>query len=307
MNRFHVVDDHRDFYQVKRLCEVLTINRSSYYAWRHAAPARRQRLLDDAVLGARIKAVFAGENGCYGAKRVTAAINAEPANSANCADGTPSRVNHKRVARLMRQMSLHGYTKKRRVRTTQSSTAAGKFPDLLKRKFTAEASNTVYVGDITYLPIADGTNMYLATVIDCHSRQLTGFAIAEHMRTDPVEEALSMARGIRGSLQGAIFHSDHGSVYTCEKYTRACERFGVIQSMGVVGTSADNSLAESFNASLKREVLQDEAVFASQMVCRRDVFRWCTRYNTRRLHSCCGYRSPNAFEAAGSAILPFAS
>ena len=127
------------------------------------------------------------------------------------------------------------------------------------------------------------------------------------MRTDLVEEALSMARGVRGSLDGAIFHSDHGSVYTSEQYRRACERFGVTQSMGAVGTSADNSLAESFNASLKREVLQDETVFASQLGCRRDVFRWCTRYNTKRLHSWCGYRSPNAFEAATSAILPIAS
>ena len=305
MNRFRFVDDHRDFYEVKRLCEVLTINRSSYYAWRHAAPARRQRLLDDAALGARIKAVFAEEDGCYGAKRVTAAINAGDDDPKG--GGSGPQVNHKRVARLMRQIGLFGYTKKRRVRTTQSSTTVPKFPDLLKRKFTADEVNSVYVGDITYLPIADGTNMYLATVIDCYSRQLTGFAIADHMRTDLVEEALSMARGVRGSLQGAIFHSDHGSVYTSEQYRRACERFGVTQSMGAIGTSADNSLAESFNASLKREVLKDEAVFASQLVCRREVFRWCTRYNTKRLHSWCGYRSPNAFEAAGSAILPIAS
>ena len=118
------------------------------------------------------------------------------------------------------------------------------------------------------------------------------------MRTELVEEALTMAHGARGSLDGAIFHSDHGSVYTSEQYRRLCEQFGVTQSMGAIGTSADNSLAESFNASLKREVLQDEPVFPSQLVCRRDVFRWCTRYNTKRLHSWCGYRSPNAFEAA---------
>ncbi|MBA4505797.1 DDE-type integrase/transposase/recombinase, partial [Corynebacterium sanguinis] len=128
-------------------------------------------------------------------------------------------------------------------------------------------------------PIADGSNMYLATVIDCYSRQLTGFAIADHMRTELVEEALTMAHGVRGSLDGAIFHSDHGSVYTSEQYRRLCERFGVTQSMGTIGTSADNSLAESFNASLKREVLKDEPVFASQLVCRRDVFQWCIRYN----------------------------
>ena len=173
--------------------------------------------------------------------------------------------------------------------------------------FTPAKPNTVYVGDITYLPIAGGSNMYLATVIDCYSRQLTGFAIADHMRTELVEEALTMARKVRGDLNGAIFHSDHGSVYTSEQYRRLCERFGVTQSMGMIGTSADNSLAESFNASLKREVLKDEPVFPSQLVCRRDVFQWCIRYNTKRLHSWCGYRSPNAFEAAESATLTIAS
>ena len=147
------------------------------------------------------------------------------------------------------------------MKTTTSSKRAPRFPDLLQRRFTADRPNAVYVGDITYLPIVDGSNMYLATVIDCYSRQLTGFAIVDHMRTELVEEALTMARKVRGSLDGAIFHSDHGSVYTSDQYRRLCVRFGVTQSMGAIGTSADNSLAESFNASLKREVLQDESSF----------------------------------------------
>ena len=133
MNRFQFVDDHRDFYEVKRLCEVLKVNRSSYYKWKSAAPARRRRLVADAALGARIKAVFKAENGCYGAKRVTATINADPANDR----GKGGRLNHKRTARLMRQMGLFGYTRKRRVKTTVSAKRAPKFPDLLKRRFTA--------------------------------------------------------------------------------------------------------------------------------------------------------------------------
>lgn len=219
MNRFQFVDDHQGLYEVKRLCEVLKINRSSYYSWKSAAPRRRRRLVDDAVLRARIKAVFTAENGCYGAKRVTAAINSNPTNN--------DRLNHKRTARLMRQMGLFGYTRKRRVKTTVSAKRAPKFPNLLKRRFATEKPNKVYVGDITYLPIADGSNMYLATIIDCYSRQLTGFAIADHIRTELVEEALTMAHGVRGSLDGAIFHLDHGSVYTSEQYRRLCERLGV--------------------------------------------------------------------------------
>ena len=303
MNRFRFVDDHRDLYEVKRLCQVLKINRSSYYAWKSAAPARRQRLVDDAVLGAQIKTTFNAENGCYGAKRVTAAINSDPVNDR----GKGGRLNHKRTARLMRQMGLFGFTRKRRVKTTTSSKRAPRFPDLLQRRFTADRPNAVYVGDITYLPIADGSNMYLATVIDCYSRQLTGFAIADHMRTELVEEALTMAHGVRGSLDGAIFHSDHGSVYTSFAFQDTCTQLGVRQSMGAIGSSADNALAESFNAALKREVLQDARTFANQLQCRRDVFRWCTRYNTTRRHSWCKYLAPAVFEERHPVTLRSAS
>ena len=159
------------------------------------------------------------------------------------------------------------------------------FPDLVSRKFTADKPNRLYVGDITYLPIADGSNMYPATVIDCYSRRLVGFAIADHMRTSLVQDALTMAKGQRGSLRSAIFHSDHGSVYTFRAFQNTCTELGIRQSMGAIGTSADNALAESFNATMKREVLQDSKTFANHLRCRRDVFRWCTRYNTVRRHS----------------------
>ena len=145
------------------------------------------------------------------------------------------------------------------------------FADLVNRDFTACAANRVLVGDITYLPIADGTNMYLATVIDCFSRKLVGFAIADHVRCELVEEALENASHLRGGLDGAVFHSDHGSVYTSSQFQATCKRLGVTQSMGAVGTSADNSLAESFNAALIREVLKDAKTFANQLICRRDV------------------------------------
>src|SRR5699024_5811950 len=104
-------------------------------------------------------------------------------------------------------------------------------------------------------PLADGTNWYLATVIDCHSRKLTGWAVADHMRTDLVETALREAAATRGSLKGATFHSDRGSVYTSKTYAKVCAELGVRQSMGAVGCSADNALAEAFNATMKRELL----------------------------------------------------
>ena len=212
-------------------------------------------------------------------------------------------MNHKRVARVMRELKLFGYTKKRKVITTVSDHKKPVFPDLVGRKFTADKPNQLYVGDITYLPIADGSNMYLATVIDCYSRRLIGFSIADHMRTSLVQDALLMAKGQRGSLTGAIFHSDHGSVYTAHAFQNTCKELGIRQSMGSIGTSADNALAESFNAAMKREVLQDSKTFMNQLICRRDVFRWCTRYNTVRRHSWCKYLAPAVFEERGSVIL----
>ncbi len=119
-------------------------------------------------------------------------------------------------------------------------------------------------------------------MIDCYSRRLVGWAIADHMRTSLVEDALKAAAATRGSLAGAVFHSDHGSVYTSKDYAHLCADLGVTQSMGAVGTSADNALAESFNATLKREILQDENYWPDEITCRRQAFRWLTRYNTRR-------------------------
>lgn len=151
----------------------------------------------------------------------------------------------------MRAQNLFGFQKKRRVKTTVRDKGRRVFADLVNRDFTACAANRVLVGDITYLPIADGTNMYLATVIDCFSRKLVGFAIADHMRTELVEEALENASHLRGGLDGAIFHSDHGSVYTSSQFQATCRRLGVTQSMGAVGTSADNSLAQVVQRGFK--------------------------------------------------------
>ncbi|WP_436839536.1 IS3 family transposase [Rhodococcus rhodochrous] len=259
---------------------------------------RRPRAAADAQLAERIRAIHTEDN-TYGAPRITAELN----------DGVTvnERVNHKRVARVMRQNSIVGYRRRRRVTTTVPEPADQKVPDLLERDFTADAPNRIYVGDITYLPIEGGANLYLATVIDCYSRKLVGWAIADHMRTDLVADALHAAAHTRNGLAGAVFHSDHGSQYTSKEFAALCARFGVIQSMGKVGTSADNSLAESFNAALKREVLQNATTWPDEATCRRQVFRWVTRYNTRRRHSWCGHRSPNTYESLYTATLASAA
>ncbi|KGN35544.1 transposase [Knoellia subterranea KCTC 19937] len=150
MSRFQFVADNSATFEVKRLCELVEIERSSYYAWVKAAPAREARAAADAKLVERIRAVHTEDKTC-GAPRITADLN----------DGAEAgeRVNHKRVARVMREHGIRGYQKKRRVRTTIPEPSGQKYPDLLKRDFTAEAANQRYVGDITYLPLADGSNL----------------------------------------------------------------------------------------------------------------------------------------------------
>ncbi|MBU8827776.1 IS3 family transposase, partial [Mycolicibacterium goodii] len=191
MSRFQFVADHRHTFEVKWLCEVVEIARSSFYAWLAAADGRLTRAAADEALAGRIRAVHEGDN-IYGAPRITAELN----------DGVPEveRVNHKRVARVMRGAGIAGYRRRRRVKTTTPDPANQKVPDLLGRDFAAKALNSKYVGDITYLPLATGSNLYLATVIDCCSRRVTGWAIAEHMRTELVEDALTAAAALRGSL-----------------------------------------------------------------------------------------------------------
>ena len=298
MIRFQFVYDHRTEYSVKRMCHVLKLNRSSFYKWVKTREKRRLKMYSDGLIGARIKTIFDDEHGLYGAKRIAASLKEDPVY-------TP--VNHKKVARIMKAMGLKGFTKRRRCITTRRKPGHRVMPDIVGRTFTAKEPNRVYVGDITYLPCKGGKNMYLATVIDVYSRKLVGHALADHMRVSLVIEALSHARKVRGSLNGAIFHSDHGSVYTSQVFRDHCAQLGVRQSMGAVGTSADNALAESFNATLKREVLRDRKVFDNPISCRQEVFRWCMRYNTRRRHSWCNLVAPDVFEAETSAILTTAA
>ena len=166
----------------------------------------------------------------------------------------------------------------------------------------SSCNDTPYESEITTAPLKS------KSLIDCCSRRVAGWAIAEHMRTELVEDALNAAHALRGSLEGAVFHADHGSQYTSKDFANLCKDLGVIQSMGAVGTSADNSLAESFNAALKREVLQDDTCWPDEATCRREVFRWLARYNTKRRHSYCRYLSPANHERTHTpATLPEAA
>ncbi|MFC5786676.1 MULTISPECIES: IS3 family transposase [Streptomyces] len=285
ISRFQFVDDHRDTYEVKRLCQILDVNRSSYYKWLAGAEARAARQRQDQILAEEIREVHDESGGAYGSPRVTAELREKG-----------WRVNEKRVARVMRTYSITGIRLRRRVRTTVPDPASSQVADLFGRDFTAPEPGRKYMGDITYLPLAGGKFLYLATVLDCFSRKVVGWSIADHMRTGLVADALRMAASTRGNLHGSVFHSDHGAQYGSRAYADLCDQLGVTRSMGSVGTSADNAACESFHASLKRETLQGAHDYGDAGTCRRTVFAWLTRYNTRRRHSANDHLSPDTYE-----------
>ena len=180
MSRFQFVADNSATFEVKRLCELVEIERSSYYAWLRRPQHARS------VLGT-MPSSRSGSGPSMPRTTPRGRLGSPPSFNDHAPAG--ERLNHKRVARVMRLEGIRGFVKKRKVRTTIPEPSGHKHPDLLKRDFTADAPNRRDVGDITYLPLADGTNLYLATVIDCYSRRLAGWAIADHMRTGLVEDA----------------------------------------------------------------------------------------------------------------------
>lgn len=235
---------------------------------------------------ARIRKVHQDSDGTYGAPGITAELR----------DEGGQVVNHKRVARIMRTIGLQGVRPRRRHRTTVGDQASPNAADLIGPDFTAAAVNTKYVGDITYLPFNGAKPLYLATVIDLASRRLAGWAIADHMRTELVIDALAAAERTRGSLAGAVMHTDHGSQYTSRAFAEISRSAGARQSMGAIGSSADNAAAESFDAAFKWETLKGRKGWSNEYEARLDAFRWLTRYNTRRRHSRLGQRFPIAYE-----------
>ncbi|MCM2389647.1 IS3 family transposase [Streptomyces albipurpureus] len=179
MNRCQFVADHQRRFGVKRLCDILGLSRSSFYYWRRTAAARAARQTAEAGIAARTRKVHQDSDGTYGAPRITAELR-----------GEGERINHKRVARIMRTIGVEAVRPRRRHRTTVADQAASKAPDLIGRDFNASEVDTKYVGDITYLPVSGAKPLYLATVIDLASRRLAGWAIPDHMRTGLVTDAL---------------------------------------------------------------------------------------------------------------------
>ncbi|GAA0400650.1 IS3 family transposase [Micromonospora gifhornensis] len=283
-SRFRFISTHRAIWSVKRLCRILAVSRSGFYRWVASEPTRQERAAGEDALAEQITRIHADSGGTYGSPRVTVELHHQGV-----------RVNRKRVERIMRQRDVVGRHLRRRKRTTIADPAAPPVPDLIGRDFTAAAPDRRWCGDITYLRVGESW-LYLATVIDIATRRLIGWSINTHMRAELVIDALDAAVAARGGhVQDVIFHSDRGS-NSGGGFADACRRHGVRRSMGRVGSSYDNALAESFFATLKRELDVDRRTWTSEADARRDVFRWIAFYNHRRRHSALGYLSPADYE-----------
>jgi transposase InsO family protein len=284
VSRFRFIAAEKEHSPITLLCRTLRVSRSGYYAWRERGPSARA--CADEQLTEQIVVVHERSRGTYGAPRVHAHLRA-----------TGQRVARKRVARLMSRAGLCGQHRRRRVRTTVADPAATPAPDLVQRHFQAEAPNQLWVGDITYIPTAEGW-LYLAVLLAVYSRRIVGWAMADHLRTDLALAALEMALSQRRRPPRQLVHpTDRGCQYTATAYQARLADAGITVSMSRTGDCFDNALAESFFGSFKSELV-DDAHWLTRRAARTAIFDWLeVFYNRQRLHSALEYSSPVAFEA----------
>jgi len=270
-------------HSVKHCCDLFEVSKSAYYQRRRNLPSAKE--VSDAELTEKITAIHTESKGTYGSPRVHHELAKR---GVECG--------RRRVLRLMRRAGLEGRHKKRWRTTTVVDPDAEAAKDLIQRHFgPCEELDRRYVGDITYISTWEGW-AYLATVIDLASRRVVGWALADHMRTELVQDALAMAFVQRAPGTGVIFHSDRGCQYTSGDFAQLARANGVVLSVGRTGECWDNAVAESFFATIKRELIETQA-WPTRAGLRRAVFDYIESwYNTRRLHSSLGYCSPAEYE-----------
>jgi putative transposase len=277
--KFAFIDAEKAQYPIAKMCVWLEVSTSGYYEWRDrplSVTGRRRK-----HLAALIQAIFDESDGTYGYRRVHAALARQG-----------DRCGPELVRNIMRELGLVACQPRPwRPTTTQAGEDGKGVADLVGRDFSADAPGTKMVGDITYLPTWEGFS-YLATVIDCCTKECIGYAIADHMRAELVIDALRMAARNYCLQPGAIFHTDRGSQYLSQGFAEVVDQLGLRHSVGRIGSCFDNAQAESFNATLKVERV-NRTVHLTREHARKDVARYIEfRYNTKRLHSALGYRTP---------------
>jgi transposase InsO family protein len=281
--KFRFIEDHRDTWPVRLMCDALEVSRSGYYAWRGRPES--PRVAANRALLAAIRRVHAHHRGRYGAPRIHAALRAEG-----------RLVSRGRVERLMRRHGIRAMTQRRfRVVTTDSNHSLPVAANLLDQTFLATRPNEIWLADITYIPTDEGW-LYLATVLDLFSRKVVGWAMRDHMRQELTIAALTMAIQRQRPGPGLIHHSDRGSQYAAGGYRQVLDAANIVQSMSRKGNCWDNAPMESFFHTLKTELVH-HAAYATREAAKRDLFAYIEGYyNRQRLHSALGYITPEQAE-----------
>jgi putative transposase len=267
-------------YQLKMMCRVLNVSTSGYHEWVSRPISATRRWRDE--LGAIIEHLFEAHDATYGYRRIHALLVRA---GRPCDEDT--------VRSIMRERGLVAcQPRARRHCTTRRAAEVADIPDLVDRDFTGESPGAKLVGDITYVRTGEGW-LYVALVIDCFSRAIIGWAMADHYKTALITEAIRMAARRLDLPDQAIFHSDRGSNYTSDEYAQVLAGLGLRRSVGRTGICYDNALAESTNGALKVEFV-NRREFSTRDIAAREIARWIELfYNQRRLHSALGYNTPN--------------
>lgn len=276
-------------HRVNAMCRTLKVSKSGFYGWRDRTPSSA-RAKSDAALSEKIVRIHMDSRETYGAPRIHFELRAL---GVRCA--------RKRVARLMRKAGLFGCGgRRRKIRTTlrsRTERTPPPAPDLVRRNFTPEAADRLWVADITYVRTWEGW-LYLSFVLDTYSRRIVGWSMANNLKTELVLDAVNMAIYTRRPQPGLIHHSDRGSQYTSVEFGSRLREAGLLPSMGSVADAYDNSMAESFVSTLKRELIHRHS-WPSRQMARTAIFEYIEGfYNTRRRHSALGNLSPREYEEA---------
>ena len=282
--RFRLIEDHRDAWPVRVMCDALSVSPSGYYAWR-SRPESPRKIANRELL-VDIRRVYRQHRERYGAPRIHAELRAE--------GHTLSR---KRVARVMRQHGIRARAPRRyRVCPTDSKHSLPVAENLLDQNFVAARPNQVWLADITYIPTGEGW-LYLAVILDLFTRKVVGWAMRDHMRAELTIAALTMAIQRRRPRAGLVHHSDRGSQYAAGDYRDILRTAAIVQSMSRKGNCWDNAPMESFFGTLKTELVHQRE-YPDRDAARRDLFAYVEAYyNRRRLHSAIGYITPEQAEA----------
>jgi putative transposase len=277
--RFCLIEDQRDIWPVRVICDALSVSPSGFYAWR-SRPESARKIANRELL-VDIRRVHADHRGRYGAPRIHAELRAEG-----------QIVSRKRIERVMHRHGIRAHAPRRyRICTTDSKHALPIAANLLDRNFVAEKPDRVWLADITYIPTGEGW-LYLAVILDLFTRKLVGWAMREHMRVDLTRAALTMAIQRRRPGPGLVHHSDRGSQYAAGDYRKILQAATITQSMSRKGNRWDNAPMESFFGTLKTERVH-QGDYPDRDAARRDLFAYIEGYyNRRRIHSALGYITP---------------